>query len=186
MIDKLITERLILRPWEETDAAGLYEYAKDPRVGPIAGWPVHKSVENSREIIRDVLSADGTYAVTVKGRDEAIGSIGLMVGDKSNLGLLETEAEIGYWIAVPFWGMGYIPEAVRELMRYAFEELELATLWCGYFDGNDKSKRVGEKCGFRFDRTEQKEWPLIGETKTQYITRLTKVDWLEMRKNHEI
>ena len=178
MIDKLITERLVLRPWAESDAESLYEYAKDPQIGPMAGWPVHTSADNSREIIRDVLSAEGTYAVTIKGDDRAIGSIGLMIGARSNLGLSEAEAEIGYWIAVTFWGKGYIPEAVRELMRYAFKELEINTLWCGYFDGNDKSKRVGEKCGFRFDRTEQKEWPLIGETKTQHITRLTKDEWL--------
>lgn len=58
---ELITERLILRPWKETDAESLYKYAKDPAVGPIAGWPVHTSVENSLEIIRNVLSADETY-----------------------------------------------------------------------------------------------------------------------------
>lgn len=78
--------------------------------------------------------------------------------------------------------MGYIPEAAQELMRYAFVELKLDTIWCGYFDGNDKSRRVGEKCGFRFDRTEEKEWPLIGETKTQHITRLTKDEWREMQR----
>ena len=56
----LETERLILRPWEEGDAESLYQYAKDPEVGPIAGWPPHTSVENSRQIICDVLSADET------------------------------------------------------------------------------------------------------------------------------
>ena len=60
---ELFTERLILRPWNESDAEILYEYAKDDRVGPIAGWPVHTSVENSREIIKSVLSAPETYAV---------------------------------------------------------------------------------------------------------------------------
>ena len=182
MIDKLVTERLILRPWAESDAESLYEYAKDPQVGPAAGWPVHSSVNNSREIIRDVLSADGTYAVTIKGDDRAIGNVGLRIGDKSNLGLSKTEAEIGYWIGAPFWGKGYIPEAVQELIRYAFEALELSVLWCGYFDGNEKSKRVGEKCGFHFDRTEKKEWPLIGEIKIQHITRLTKDEWHRMQK----
>ena len=48
----LTTPRLLLRPFEEGDAAELYDYARDPRVGPIAGWPPHTSVENSREIIR--------------------------------------------------------------------------------------------------------------------------------------
>ncbi|SET64271.1 Acetyltransferase (GNAT) domain-containing protein [[Clostridium] polysaccharolyticum] len=60
------TERLIIRPWEEADVQSCYEYAKDPAVGPIAGWPVHTSVENSREIIKNVLSAPETYAVCLK------------------------------------------------------------------------------------------------------------------------
>lgn len=72
------TERLILRPWTEDDAESLFEYAKDPVVGPIAGWPVHTSVENSREIIREVLSADETYAVCLKEDNRAIGSVGLI------------------------------------------------------------------------------------------------------------
>lgn len=174
----LKTTRLILRPWEETDAESLYEHAKDPLVGPIAGWPVHTSVENSRQIIRDILSADETYAVTLKADDVAIGSIGLMIGNKGNLDIGTDEAEIGYWIGVPYWGRGLILEAARELMRYAFEELGMTTVWCGYFDGNEKSKRVGEKCGFRFHHTERdKEWPLINEIKTQHITCITKKEW---------
>ena len=56
----LETERLLLRPWEEKDAEDLYRYASHPDVGPIAGWSVHTSVENSREIIREVLSAPET------------------------------------------------------------------------------------------------------------------------------
>ncbi len=173
----LETDRLILRPWQETDAESLYEYAKDPLVGPIAGWPVHTSVENSREIIRDILSVDESYAVTVKPGNMAVGSIGLMPGKASNLDLPGNEAEIGYWIGAPLWGRGYIPEGTREVIRHAFEDLGMNTLWCGYFDGNEKSRRVGEKCGFWYHRTEQKEWPPIGRTVTQHITRLTKEEW---------
>lgn len=171
------TDRLILRPWREADAESLYEYAKDPLIGPIAGWPIHTSVENSREIIRDILSMDECYAVTIKPDDRAVGSVGLMVGKASNLDLPDNEAEIGYWIGVPFWGRGYIPEATRKVMRHAFEDLGMDVLWCGYFDGNEKSHRVGHKCGFRHHRTEQKEWPLIGKTVTQHITRITKEEF---------
>ena len=71
----LETERLILRPWSEDDAGELYKYAKDIDVGPMAGWPVHTSVENSREIIRTVLSAPETYAVCLKETGKPIGSI---------------------------------------------------------------------------------------------------------------
>lgn len=174
----LKTDRLILRPWRESDAESLYQYAKNPKVGPAAGWPVHTGVENSRQIIRDVLAVDETYAVALADNDVAIGSIGLMIGDRSNLGIAANEAEIGYWIGEPFWGRGMIPEAVRELMRYAFDDLGMTTLWCGYFDGNEKSKRAGEKCGFLFHHTEtDKEWPLIHAVKTQHVTRLTKQKW---------
>lgn len=168
---ELTTERLLLRPWEESDAESLYEYAKDPAVGPIAGWPVHTSVENSREIIRDVLSAEETYAVCLKEDGKAVGSIGLMIGSASNLGLPDTEGEIGYWIGVPFWGTGLIPEAVKELLRHGFEELKLEKIWCGYFEGNIKSKRVQEKCGFIYHHTNKDIYcELMNEIRTEHVT----------------
>ena len=174
----LETERLILRPWEKMDAESLYEYAKDDRVGPSAGWPVHTSVEMSREVIRYVLSAPETYAVCLKEDNKAIGSIGLMIGKTANLPLPEDEGELGYWIGVPFWGQGLIPEAARELTRRAFAELGLQRLWCGYFDGNEKSKRVQEKCGFVYHHTDRdKFWQKMGDIRTEHITLLTKEDW---------
>ena len=181
MHDKVFleTDRLLLRPWEETDAASLYEYAKDERVGPIAGWPIHTSVENSRDIIKTVLSAPETYAVCLKEDNKAIGSIGLMVGAQSNIGLPDTEGEIGYWIGVPFWGQGLIPEAVQEMIRYAFTEKNLEMLWCGYFEGNDKSRRVQEKCGFTYHHTNKDiHWKGMDDIRTEHITRLTKEEWL--------
>lgn len=174
---ELKTERLIMRPWKESDAENLYEYAKDPNVGPIAGWPVHTSVENSREIIRDVLSAEETYAVCLKEDGKAIGSIGLMVGVASNLNIPDTEGEIGYWIGVPFWGRGLIPEAVNELLRHGFEDLKLDKIWCGYFEGNTKSKRVQEKCGFVYHHTNKDiEWKLMGDVRTEHITCMSRGD----------
>ncbi|MFA9378741.1 MAG: GNAT family N-acetyltransferase [Lachnotalea sp.] len=172
------TKRLILRPWTEADAENLYELAKDSRVGPITGWPVHTNVDNSRQIIKDVLSTEDTYAVTLKEEDKAIGSISLKVGKKSNLNLTDCEAEIGYWIGVPYWGKGYIPEAVNELMNFAFNQCSIETLWCGYFDGNEKSKRVQEKCGFLYHHTEiDKKWPLMNDVRTEHINFITKKLW---------
>lgn len=176
---ELTTKRLILRPWKASDASSCYEYAKDLRVGPIAGWPVHTSVENSRDIIENVLAVPETYAVCLKKDNKAIGSIGLLIGEKSNIDIPSDEAEIGYWIGGPFWGQGLIPEAVRKLMRYAFEDLQIKKLWCGYFDGNIKSKRVQEKCGFQYQYTvKDKEWPLMNDIRTEHITCITKEEWL--------
>jgi len=177
---ELRTERLILRPWLESDAESLYEYAKDPRVGPMAGWPPHTSVENSLEIIRNVLAVTENYAVCLKEDNRAIGSIGLMIGKASSLSLPDTEGEIGYWIGVPFWGRGLIPEAVRELVRHGFEDLKLVKIWAGYFDGNVKSKRVQDKCGFRYQYTRKNFfWKPTGEIRTLHVTCLTRKDWEE-------
>lgn len=177
---KLITDRLILRPWEETDAESLYEYAKDPAVGPMAGWPVHESVENSREIIRNVLSAEETYAVCLREDNRAIGSVGLIPPAQSHTRARPDEIEVGYWIGVPFWGKGYIPEAVRELQRHAFEDLNYRAMWCGYYEGNEKSKRCQEKCVFVYHHTEKdKPRELMGDKKTEHFSYLTKEQWIK-------
>ena len=124
-----------------------------------------------------------TYAVCLKEDDRAIGSIGLMIGRQSNIGLPDTEGEIGYWIGVPFWGRGLIPEAVREIIRHAFCDLGLETLWCGYFDGNDKSKRVMEKCGFLYHHTNKDiYWERMGDVRTEHIMRLTRAEWKSKQK----
>lgn len=175
----LETERLILRPWQESDAEDLYKYASHPDVGPIAGWPVHTSVKNSLDIIRNVLSEPETYAVVDKSTGCAVGSIGIMIGKASNIGIPDTEGEVGYWIGVPYWGQGLIPEAVREILRYAFKELHLKKMWCGYFDGNVKSKRVQEKCGFIYQYTKENiPCSMLNDKRTEHITCITNENWL--------
>ena len=89
------TERIILRPWRESDAEDLYKYASDPEVGPAAGWPSHTSVENSLDIIKKVLSAPLTFAVCLKEDGIAIGSIGL---HRNDIAEKDDEYELGYWI----------------------------------------------------------------------------------------
>lgn len=178
----LETERLILRPWQESDAEDLYRYASDPQVGPIAGWPVHTSAENSLEIIKGVLSKSETYAVVLKSEGHAVGSIGLMIGEASNIKLPNDEGEIGYWIGVPYWGQSLIPEAVNELLRYGFENLVLNKIWCCYFESNTKSKRVQEKCGFTYHHTNENiPCTLMNDIRTAHITCLTKEKWQQLR-----
>lgn len=175
----LQTERLVLRPWKESDAEALYEYAKDNRIGPPAGWPPHKSVEESRAIIRTVFDRPGVFAVILRGTDKAIGCIGVICGRESNFPIPDNEGEISYWLGVPFWGQGLIPEAMREVIRYAFEDLGLRNLWCGYFDGNEKSRRAQQKCGFRHHHTAPEVYfELIGESRVEHVSLLTREEWL--------
>lgn len=141
----------------------------------MAGWPVHTSVENSREIIRTVLSAPETYAVCLKETGKPIGSIGL---HRNDLAEKDDEYELGYWIGKPFWGQGLIPEASREILRYAFEDLEMSRIWCGYYDGNEKSHKVQIKLGFEYQRrTEGIEVKLLNEARTGHSNLMTKERW---------
>jgi len=174
----LETERLFLRPWTEADAEELYRYAKDPAVGPAAGWPVHTSVEDSRTIIREVLSAPETYAVVLKETGRPVGSIGIIAPRASHTEIGPDERELGFWIGVPWWGRGLIPEAVEAVLRRCFEALGCSAVWCGYYDGNVKSKRCQEKCGFHYRHTEKnKPCELMGDVRTEHFTRLTKEEW---------
>ena len=119
----LETKRLLLRPWEESDAESCYRYASDPLVGPAAGWPAHTSVENSREIIRTVLSEPDTFAVILKERpDEPVGSIGVFPTEAPEIG---SEPEIGYWI-------GRIVSMMSSFMGIAIVALPTGIITAGY------------------------------------------------------
>ncbi|CRI57102.1 MULTISPECIES: GNAT family N-acetyltransferase [unclassified Pseudomonas] len=179
----LETTRLLLRPWRDTDAADLYEFAKDQRVGPIAGWPQHTSVENSAEIIRTVFNHPEVYAVELRENRRAVGCVGILIGGDSNFEISAQEGEIAYWIGVPYWGQGLIPEAVREVMRHAFETLKLKALWCGYFANNSQSFVAQSKCGFRHHHTEENKYnPFLQDYRTEHISRITYEQWLEHTK----
>jgi RimJ/RimL family protein N-acetyltransferase len=177
----LKTERLVLRPWLETDAESLYEYAKDADIGPIAGWPAHTSVEESLAVIRNVLTGAECYAICEKDCNRAIGAIELKLNGHTDMSERDDECELGYWIGKPFWGRGYIPEAAKELIRHGFEDLGMTTIWCGYYDGNSKSKRVQEKLGFSYHHScNDVPVPLMHETRIGHTSIMTKKQWSSM------
>ncbi|HBX90035.1 GNAT family N-acetyltransferase [Alistipes sp.] len=180
MLEQLLieTERLLLRPWRETDAAALFRYAADPDIGPAAGWPPHTSVENSLEIIRTVFAAPETYAVVPKGSGEPVGCCGIMFSESLHTADMKRgEAEIGYWIGKPYWGRGFIPEAVGALLSRCFDDLALDAVWCGYYEGNAKSKRVVEKCRFEYHHTNRDIATPLGDRRTEHFYVMTRANY---------
>ena len=176
------TERLLLRRWEESDAEDLFRYARDPDVGPICGWPPHRNVEESLSVIRNVLSGPECYAVCLKEDRKAIGCIELRLNGRTDMTDRDDECELGYWIGRPFWGQGLIPEAARELIRHGFEDLHMQKIWAGYYDGNLRSRRVQEKCGFVYQwTTKDVDVPQMGEKRTGHVNLLTREAWLRER-----
>ena len=174
----LQTERLTLRRWEDGDADDLYRYVKDPDVGPIAGWPPHRSVEESRGVIGNVLNGREAYAVCLKADNRAIGAIELKLNGHTDMTERDDECELSYWLGKPFWGRGIMPEAAGEMLRHAFEDIGMTKVWVGYYEGNVKSKRVQEKVGFRYQwKSEDVDVPLMHETRNGYVSSLSKDQW---------
>lgn len=150
---EIITDRLILRPWKLSNSKDLYEYAKSELVGPRAGWKPHKSEDESKEIINMFIKNNDSYAIVLKEENKVIGGIGLHKR-KPDLDLKDLEQrEIGYVLNPSYWGNGYVPEAVKAVIDYGFREMNLDLIWCGHFDFNSNSKRVNEKCGFKYKFT---------------------------------
>lgn len=179
----LFTDRLVLRKWKDSDAEDMYDLAKDPDVGPIAGWPPHKNVEESLDVIRNVLCGKEAYAICFKDDNKAIGTIELKL-EGADLVVNDNECELGYWLGKKYWGQGIMPEAARELIRRAFEDLGMQKVWLGYYDGNSNSKRVAEKLGFKYQWTsENVDVPLLNLKRTGHVNLMTKEDWERMYKN---
>ena len=160
---KIETSRFILRPWVKEDAKALYKYASNEKIGPSAGWLPHKSITESEDIIKTIFAIPNTFAIVLKSINEPVGSIGLMVGKYSSLSLPDNEAELGYWLGVPYWGQEIMPEAVREILKYGFEYLNLKKIWCCCSSENKNSKRVQEEGGVYVVKSEKSEYELLNK-----------------------
>ncbi len=145
----LKTERLLLRPWRESDLEDFFEYASVDGVGQMAGWNPHKSIEESKDILSRFIVHKRTFAVEFEGK--AIGSLGIEEYDESRFPELADKKcrELGYVLSKTYWGRGLMPEAVKEVIRYLFEDEGLDVILCAHFLSNKRSERVQEKCGFR-------------------------------------
>lgn len=157
----LKTKNLTLRPWREDDAECLYNLAKNPKIGPIAGWPPHNSVEDSLNIIKTVFSKKETYAI-IKD-DVPIGCVGLLFHPDTNHWWGDESAELGYWIGEKYWGHGFAVEASKIVIQRAFDDLDVKQIYASYNCENSQSKRVLEKLGFKYYAQLENE-NYLGET----------------------
>lgn len=178
----LKTERLTLRPWEQSDLDDFYAYASVDGVGQMAGWAPHKSKEDSQMILDLFIAGRKTFAIEYRGR--VVGSIGIEQYNEAQYPEFKDKKcrEIGYVLSKELWGQGLMPEAVAEVIRYLFEDAGLDVIFCGHFLSNRQSKRVMDKCGFRhyaFDIYKT----AMGTEEENEVTILTKDDRSDSRRS---
>ena len=172
------TKRLLIRPWDDFDADELFELAQEPEIGYWCGWEPHKHIRDTFFVLHNFLEIEETYAICLKDNNIIIGSIGLHFKNNTDLTDKDDEAELGYWIGKPYWNNGYATEAGKAIIKHAFKDLKLSRVWCGYYEGNEQSKRVQEKLGFKFHhRSESAEIPLLNTTRIGYVSCLSKDEY---------
>ncbi len=174
----LHTERLVLRRMELTDLPNLVKYASNKKVSDkVFGYPYPYLEEDAIARMNTVLEGFKNknrfiFAITQKGEEELIGEIGMR---------LETEhskAEIGYWIAEPYWGKGIASEAVSAILKFGFEELKINKLFATCFDGNDVSGKVLEKNGMVLEGVLKQEYFFKGEFRDSLQYRITRDEYM--------
>ena len=175
-MQRLESERLILRAFAEQDTDDLYRYALDPDVGPRAGWKPHESREESLSIVRMFIEEGNVYAIERKSDHRVIGSLGLHQDKWRNL----TDVKmVGYVLAQDCWGSGYMTEAVWRLLQYGFEEINLRLMSISHYTFNDRSRRVIEKCGFVYEGTLRQAFLRYdGAVFDEAVYSLTREEWL--------
>ncbi len=144
------TDRLVLRAFNDNDLEHLYSYAKTPGLGEMAGWPHHRSIEDSKEVLERFKKNKDVLAIEKDGK--VIGSLGLHPVDSEFYKEFEDKKgkEIGFVLSEDFHRQKIMTEAVKALMKYAFEDLGLDYISAGYFRGNFKSRWFQQKLGFSY------------------------------------
>ena len=176
----LTTPRLVLRPWRLSDLEAFYEYASVDGVGQMAGWHPHKSKEESLAVLQEFMEGKKTFAIEYQGK--VIGSVGIETYNELKFPEFArlSGREIGYVLSKAYWGQGLMPEAIREVIRYLFQEKRLDVIFCGHFLNNPQSARVQEKCGFHHLAYGQYETGM-GTTEEGEVNLLTRKEWVLKR-----
>jgi ribosomal-protein-alanine N-acetyltransferase len=150
---RIETERLVLRPLREADVDDIWPYSSDPEFPKMMSWAAHVDKEETRSFVRAVTEATANNrGVTwgIEREERVVGLIGLDDMAFQMRAWRVDRAELGYWLATELWSHGFMTEAAIAVMTFAFDVLGLHKIKVGCFAENTGSRRVIEKCGFRF------------------------------------
>jgi len=149
----LETDRLILRPLQMRDAQDLYAYAQDPQVARHVLWDAHESIWESRQFLRGAIrqyrkGQPGSFAITLKDSGRMIGTIGFMW-----INLDYRSGEVGYSLSRAYWNQGIMTEALRAVLAFGFDTLQLNRIEAQHETDNPASGRVMLHAGMQYEGT---------------------------------
>jgi ribosomal-protein-alanine N-acetyltransferase len=141
---------ITLRPWRETDLDNVAVYANNYHIASkhMNVFPYPYARENAEEFFRRIKPANPANILAITLNDQFVGSIGLHFQSD----IFFRNAELGYWVAEPYWGRGFATDAIGKMVNYGFENWDfLQRIFARPFGSNLASQRVLEKAGFEFE-----------------------------------
>jgi len=158
-VPKMETKRLILRETCISDSADMFEYASDPLIGKLAGWPPHQSEAYTKVVLKNfenkkLFGQLGTVAVILKNNKKMIGTMELHSYTP------KFKAELGYTISSDYWGNGYATEASFMMLKWGFEKMGLKRIECNTYISNFRSQKVCEKLHLIYEGVKKKGYML--------------------------
>lgn len=142
------TERLILRNYRIEDLEDYWEYVQMPNVGPRCGWSAYTDKEKAKERLKIESTKPLQYAIELKDTHKVVGSIELMEPDE-NTKTSGITKEIGCLLHEGYWGKGIMTEAMKAIVKYGMDELNLDEIVAGYYEPNIASGKIQLKAGLK-------------------------------------
>ncbi len=142
------SKRIVLRKISINDLSDVYEYASNPEVSRYLLWYPHKTLSYTRqylEYLEKLYKKEKFYDWGIELCGKMIGTVGF-----SSFNLKTNSAEIGYVLNPEFWGKGIVAEAIFEILKFAFGNLDLSRVEAVFLPDNTQSRRVLEKCNFKY------------------------------------
>lgn len=174
----LETDKIILRNFNINDLDDLFEYAKCEEIGLNAGWIPHATKEDSLMVLNMFLNDKNTFAIVYKENNKVIGSLSL---SKDKLRPSINSKCLGYVLSKDYWGQGIMTDAVKKLLEYAFNTLNLDIISVSHFKENIASKKVIEKNRFIYEGTLRNSFLLYnGKIKDKCLYSITKLEYFNL------
>lgn len=173
------TKRLILRELRINDAAEVYKYCQIKDIVEMVGMRLHNSIDVTKKYIEHELKKSETLAIVLKGDDKLIGTISLRkIENDSNLDIRSLSAVIN----PNYWGNGYAPEAIKELVKFAFETENVHKILGGHYSFNNQSSSINKKLGFVYEGRQREVYLYKGKLVDAVEYSLLLKDYIDVSK----
>jgi len=168
------SSRLILRPFSMEDVQDVFLYASDDIVTKYLTWSPHEDISQTEKVVKEFyMNKPGIFAIELKSVHKCIGCIELRICPEHD------KASFGYVLNRNYWNKGYMTEALKLIIDFAFSKLGLNRIESTHYVGNEGSGRVMQKCGMIYEGKGLQEVKIKGTYYDVVHYGILREDWIK-------